>query len=160
MPQSTHVVIRQSLSSKEVEDHATSLLMRSCRSDSSASLQNKTRRSAGRRSIVRRIKLNEIMLAKVSIGIVIVFVICHSVKWIPNIYELVQRLLQETTKSENIAWPLWVQYITEISHFLTVLNSSVNFYIYYITHYGVPISVSCSIRDSESDSSSSSGIEM
>ena len=131
------------------------------RSLSTTSFQNKNRGSFRRRSIVRRrIKLTEIMLAKVSIGIVIVFVICHSVKWIPNIYELVQRLLQETTKSENIAWPLWVQYITEISHFLTVLNSSVNFYIYYITHYGVPISVSCSIRDSESDSSSSSGIEM
>jgi len=128
------------------------------RSVSATSLQNKTRRSSRRLSIVRRIKLNEIMLAKVSIGIVIVFVICHSVKWIPNVYELIQRLLPDT-EGESIAWPLWVQYITEISHFLTVLNSSANFYIYYITHYGVPISVSCLVRDSESHSPSS-GIEM
>ena len=30
----------------------------------------------------------EVVLAKVSLAIVVVFIICHSVKWIPNIYEL------------------------------------------------------------------------
>jgi hypothetical protein len=31
-----------------------------------------------------------IMLAKVSLVIVFVFIVCHSIKWIPNIYELIQ----------------------------------------------------------------------
>ena len=39
-----------------------------------------------------RIKPSEIMLAKSSLFIVFVFVSCHSVRWIPNIYELIQRI--------------------------------------------------------------------
>ena len=30
----------------------------------------------------------EVVLAKVSLAIVVVFIVCHSVKWIPNIHEL------------------------------------------------------------------------
>ena len=82
-----------------------------------------------------RIKLSEIVLTKVSIAIVCVFIVCQSVKWIPNIYELIQRLY---TEDDCIKWPFWVESITQISHFLTVLSSSVNFYIYCVTHYGIP----------------------
>ena len=32
----------------------------------------------------------EIVLSKVSLAIVFVFIVCHSIKWIPNIYELLQ----------------------------------------------------------------------
>lgn len=32
----------------------------------------------------------DLILAKVSLAIVFVFIICHSIKWIPNIYELMQ----------------------------------------------------------------------
>ena len=32
----------------------------------------------------------DIVLAKVSMAIVFVFIVCHSIKWIPNIYELLQ----------------------------------------------------------------------
>ena len=35
-------------------------------------------------------KKNEIALAKVSLTIVLIFILCHSVKWIPNIYEVVR----------------------------------------------------------------------
>ena len=75
------------------------------------------------------------MLAKSSLFIVFVFVSCHSVRWIPNIYELIQRI---KTKDGNITWPVWIESITQISHFLTVLNSSVNFYIFCATRYGMP----------------------
>ena len=81
------------------------------------------------------------MLAKVSIVIVFVFIVCHSIKWIPNIYELIQRMetkMEEVKQQEDendVKWPLWIESVTQISHFLTVLNSSVNFYIYFGTHY-------------------------
>ena len=117
-------------------------------SSSLTSFQNETRRTPGRRRLVGRIKLSGIMLAKVSIAIVVVFVICHSVRWIPNTYELLERVRQDT-EDESMPWPLWVEYTTEISHFLTVLNSSVNFYIYYITHYGIPTSLSSLSRNSK-----------
>ena len=81
----------------------------------------------------RRVKFSEIMLAKVAIAIVFVLISCHSVRWIPNLYELVQRL---RTEEEKIEWPSWVEENTHISHFMTVLSSSLNFYIYIITHHG------------------------
>ena len=89
-----------------------------------------------RRTIHKRMKPSEIDLAKVSLLIVAVFIVCHSIRWIPNIYELIQRL---SHSGNVIAWPTWVENVTNISHFITVLNSSVNFYIYYLTHQGLPI---------------------
>ena len=75
-------------------------------------------------------KKSEIALAKVSLAIVFVFILCHSVKWIPNLYELA-RLAREDKR----AWPPWVESTTHISHFLMTVNSSVNFYIYCFKHY-------------------------
>jgi len=71
----------------------------------------------------------EVRLAQVSCGIVAVFILCHSVKWIPNIYELVQ-----VEDGKGVAWPPWIEYVTCSSHLLTTLNSSVNFYIYLFKH--------------------------
>jgi len=72
----------------------------------------------------------EVRLAQVSCGIVAVFVLCHSIKWIPNIYELIQVENDE----EEVPWPVWVEYVTCTSHALTTFNSSVNFYIYMFKH--------------------------
>jgi hypothetical protein len=36
----------------------------------------------------------EIAMAKVSLTIVIIFIVCHSVKWIPNLYELARKAIQ------------------------------------------------------------------
>ena len=71
-------------------------------------------------------------LAKVSICIALVFIPCQAVRWIPNIYELLERVLSTGTE---IRWPSWLETITYVSHFSTVLNSSVNFYIYYFTSH-------------------------
>ena len=81
-----------------------------------------------------RLKFSELTLAKVSLIVVFVFVVCHSLRWIPNTYELIQRMYPN---GEHIEWPYWVKLLEQISHFLTVLNASVNFYIYYITHYEI-----------------------
>ena len=80
----------------------------------------------------RQITSDEMALAKVSIWIALVFIPCHAVRWIPNIYELLERVL---SKGSDIRWPFWLESITYISHFSTVLNSSVNFYIYYFTSH-------------------------
>ena len=85
-------------------------------------------------------KSHEMMLARVSILIVIVFIMCHSVRWIPNMYELIERINLKKDQKE-IKWPLWIQTLTQISHFLTVLNSSVNFYIYWTTHRLIPLHI-------------------
>jgi len=75
----------------------------------------------------------EIRLASISVGIVAVFITCHTVKWVPNIWELAQLGDQPIA---DISWPGWLNYITCISHLLTTFNSSVNFYIYSFKHKG------------------------
>ena len=88
--------------------------------------------------ISKRLKVNEIMLARVSLLITFVFVICHSIRWVPNIYELIQRI-----NNQDIEWPSWVESFTCVSHFLTVLNSSVHFYIYYFTRNEIKSHFNC-----------------
>ena len=88
--------------------------------------------------ISKRLKVTEIMLARVSLLITFVFVICHSIRWVPNIHELVQRI-----NDQDIQWPSWVDSFTCVSHFLTVLNSSVHFYIYYFTRNQITSHVNC-----------------
>lgn len=71
------------------------------------------------------VQAREVRLARVSCLIVAVFIICHSVRWVPNIYELLWT---------HKVWPPWVARVTTMSHLLTVLSSSVNFYIYSLKH--------------------------
>ena len=74
-------------------------------------------------------------LQKLVFIVIVIFVICNSIRWIPNIYELLQRLKLDEQKS--IEWPEWVSSMIQVNHFLVVFNSSVNFYVYYFTHYGM-----------------------
>ena len=102
------------------------------------SCQHNSRPSAGsinigvtdRRYSVSTSKKNEIALAKVSLAIVLIFILCHSVRWIPNVYELAR-----IVRGREEDWPPWIESLTHISHFLTTLNSSVNFYIYCFKHF-------------------------
>ena len=73
----------------------------------------------------------EITLAKVSLAIVFVFILCHSVKWIPNIYELMYPQWDPDTD----VWPNSINIIIYFSHLALVFNSSVNFYIYLGKHW-------------------------
>merc|ERR1712223_216599 len=72
-----------------------------------------------------------LVLAQVSLGIAFVFIMCHSIKWIPNIYELLQVGRDEGV---DLEWPYWIELVSNISHLMTVFNSSVNFYIYFAKH--------------------------
>jgi hypothetical protein len=35
----------------------------------------------------------------------------------------------------NMAWPEWLETLTNLSHFLTTFNSSVAFFIYFAKHF-------------------------
>ena len=90
-------------------------------------------------AITKRLKTNEIMLAKVGLLISFVFIVSHSIRWIPNIYELIQRM---QNRGQGVYWPEWIEMFTQFSHLLTVFNASVNFYIYYFTRYQIT-SINC-----------------
>lgn len=75
-------------------------------------------RRTGHESLRRR----EIRMAKVSITIVIIFLICHTPKTFPTILELLHKAPH----------PLLI----EMSHLLLTINSSVNFLIYWLLAAG------------------------
>ena len=89
-------------------------------------------------TITKRLKTNEIMLSKVSLIISLVFIICHSIRFVPNIYELISRIQD----NQFVPWPDWIECFTYMSHLLTVFSASVNFYIYYFARYEIK-SVKC-----------------
>ena len=84
-------------------------------------------------TISKRLKTNEIVLSKVSLIISLVFIICHSIRFVPNIYELIARIHD----NQYDLWPDWIECFTYLSHLLTVFNASVNFYIYYFARYEI-----------------------
>ena len=88
-------------------------------------------------SVTRRLKTNEIMLSKVSVIISVMFTICHSIRFVPNIYELIARFHVNAGDTSFVLWPDWVEGFTFFSHLLTVLNASINFYIYYFARYKI-----------------------
>ena len=94
-------------------------------------------------SVTKRLKTNEIVLSKVSLIISLVFIICHSIRFVPNIYELILRM--KANDDQYVHWPDWVDCFTYFSHLLTVFNASVNFYIYYFVRYEIK-SVNCITR--------------
>ena len=71
----------------------------------------------------------DIILAKVSMAIVFVFILCHTFRWIPNVNEMLH-LDEKDFEPED-----WVNVITHVSHAALVFNSSVNFYIYFTKHW-------------------------
>jgi len=67
--------------------------------------------------------------AKLCFFVVAVFVLSHSIRWIPNICEL---YLTVTGKEINTNWPYTIQVFSHFSHLMLVFNSSINFYIYLV----------------------------
>ena len=60
---------------------------------------------------------NEILLAKVSVIIVIFFIICHSVRWIPIIYGIV---FNHYIIENDFYFPEWIQVCKNVSGILTI----------------------------------------
>jgi len=72
----------------------------------------------------------EIRFSQISIAIAAVFILCHTVKWISNVWEYYMVLMY----GKVTAWPNWVSYSISLSHLLITVNCSVNFFIYFIKH--------------------------
>ena len=79
-------------------------------------------------------KDNEILLAKVSVIIVMIFIMCHSLRWIPITYGIVYN---HFILDQNFEKPQWIEILNNVSGFLTVMCSSINFFIYVATHFHV-----------------------
>ena len=75
------------------------------------------------------------------------FITCHSVRWIPNLYELQQKEVgtvsgrvwsqsrQRVYLQEDLSWPPWIQHTTHLSNLLLVVSTATSFYIYLLKHH-------------------------
>ena len=85
-----------------------------------------------RRKTTLTIEHIELGLAKLSLTIVFIFILCHSFKLIPNIYELFYGLSPAGELHSS-----WVRSVIHFSNFLIVLCCSSNFYVYCFTHLNI-----------------------
>ena len=71
-------------------------------------------------------------LAPILFGVVIVFVICNSLRVILNIYDssVVEDIIECEKKKMGRYPPAWILCTISVSHFLLMVNSSVNFLVY------------------------------
>lgn len=83
-------------------------------------IKERTRRLASLTSRQRR----DVAVAGVLVCIILVFIICHSFKFVPNIYEIYKEIYGIRS------WPPWLDIVVTISNLLHTLNSSLNFFIY------------------------------
>ena len=85
-----------------------------------------TRRSEDSHSFVYKTdqttSYRKIFLAKVNLIIVFFCILCHSIRWIPQFYEIFYGLED---------WPQWITTVKHISHIAILLTSSINCCIYY-----------------------------
>ena len=58
--------------------------------------------------------------------VVVVFIICHSIRSVVNAFEF----LQFYKHGEIKEWPDWVDALVHVNHFALVVNSSINILIY------------------------------
>ena len=77
-------------------------------------------------------KTEEILQAQINLIVASIFILCNSARWIPNIAELLDTIFKSDFEQLE-----WVETTGYISNCLIVLNSSVNFYIYYFSHHGI-----------------------
>lgn len=74
----------------------------------------------------RETERHEIRLAVTNLVIVLIFIVCHSVIWIPKIYEAI---MGTNTDIKRVFDGF------KLGYFFTALNSSINCYVYFFTHH-------------------------
>jgi hypothetical protein len=66
-------------------------------------------------------------VAAVLVGIILVFIVCHSFKFFVNCYEA---YIMHFGMDMDAAWSEWMDAVVSFSHLLSTVNSSLNFLIY------------------------------
>ena len=96
---------------------------------------NKTRKTKVQKKHFLRKQQEEHSLGIILILMSILFVICQSLKIVPDMYEIIvckpAAAQEQQSSSEQCEFPPIISQLTEISHLLVCINSAANFLIYY-----------------------------
>ena len=69
-------------------------------------------------------------LTRISIVLIIIYILCHIWKLPPSIYEACYSIYHNTIT--HVKWPSWLDVLHDISHVLILANSAFNFIIYLV----------------------------
>jgi len=94
-------------------------------------VEQQTSRFSQRLKQERFLREREVTISIVNIYIGVLVIICHSVRIIPSLHEIISFLRQGTNEKE---WPAWVRLVTTVSHLSLAISCSFNFYIYYFKY--------------------------
>lgn len=95
---------------------------------------NKTKKTKVQKKHFLRKQQEEHSLGIILILMSILFVICQSLKIVPDMYEIIvckPAAQEHKTSSEQCLFPPIINQLTQISHLLVCINSAANFLIYY-----------------------------
>ena len=81
------------------------------------------------------LRKREVILSRISIYIVFLFLLCHSLRSVPNAYEMVKTYSSDKD-TKNSPFPEWVKMFTQVSHLMVTVSCSANFYIYFAKYGG------------------------
>ena len=89
-------------------------------------------RNGHRGSSHRPYHSSDFNLAIILAGIVIVFLLCHMLRFFLEFYAVatVERTNQCMSKGQGEAHPTWLYTVSALSHLMLIVNSSINFVIY------------------------------
>ena len=86
----------------------------------------------GSKGSQRPYRSSDFNLAIILAGIVIVFFLCHTLRFFLEFYRVatVERTVQCMSKGQGEAHPTWLFPVAALSHLMLIVNSSINFVIY------------------------------
>jgi len=90
------------------------------------------RGSMARTNILQRertLRKREVTLSRINIYIVYIIVSCHTIRIIPNAWEIVHRM--SGSPGTTLYWPPWMDMVVIFSHLALTTSCSLSFYIYY-----------------------------
>lgn len=114
-------------------NHVSSKPSRSRSNSSSASALNAAaimNAAKEARNTITEPSPQEKRLTRISIVLIIIYILCHMWKLPPTIYEIWYSITHNTTT--HVHWPDWLDIVHDISHVLILANSAFNFIIYLV----------------------------
>ena len=92
--------------------------------------------SQGKGNKATLLRKREVILSRISIYIVFLFLLCHSIRNVPNAYEMLTTYEQPSQDTKRPPFPDIVNMLINLSHLMITVCCSSNFYIYFVKYGG------------------------
>merc|ERR1712038_548589 len=85
----------------------------------------------------RFMRRREVNISIINIYVAIMILLCHSIRVVPNVWEIVMAIGEDSDNFQEPDWPPWLDVLVEVSHLALTICSSLNFYIYMLKYRSI-----------------------